>query len=161
MGVDTGPISHTHHPLNASASSSSIRNIMSVSTSTSTTTPAAAANGTGTGTGAGPTSATSRNQDESAFWIPQATPDGRLFYYNTLTGVSTLELPVESSGGGGGGGASGTEVGPKDRSNVYIPDITQPPPELVTASGADGAATVSPNKDIRALTGATTVICQC
>jgi hypothetical protein len=33
---------------------------------------------------------------EDGFWIPQATPDGRLFYFNTLTGVSTMELPLES-----------------------------------------------------------------
>ena len=35
-------------------------------------------------------------QEEEAFWIPQATPDGRLFYFNTLTGVSTMELPLQS-----------------------------------------------------------------
>lgn len=35
-------------------------------------------------------------QEEEAFWIPQATPDGRLFYFNTLTGVSTVELPLQS-----------------------------------------------------------------
>lgn len=33
--------------------------------------------------------------NESDFWIPQATPDGRLFYFNTLTGVSTMELPLD------------------------------------------------------------------
>jgi len=36
-------------------------------------------------------------QEEGAFWIPQATPDGRLFYFNTLTGVSTMELPLDTS----------------------------------------------------------------
>lgn len=35
-------------------------------------------------------------QEEAAFWIPQATPDGRLFYFNTLTGISTMELPLET-----------------------------------------------------------------
>jgi len=34
--------------------------------------------------------------EEAEFWIPQATPDGRLFYFNTLTGVTTMELPLES-----------------------------------------------------------------
>ncbi|KAH7386557.1 hypothetical protein BKA64DRAFT_711776 [Cadophora sp. MPI-SDFR-AT-0126] len=29
------------------------------------------------------------------FWIPQATPDGRLFYFNTWTGESVTELPNE------------------------------------------------------------------
>ena len=33
-------------------------------------------------------------QGEAMFWIPQATPDGQLFYFNTLTGVSTSEVPV-------------------------------------------------------------------
>jgi hypothetical protein len=34
------------------------------------------------------------NVDDAAFWIPQATPDGRLFYFNTLTGDSSIELPI-------------------------------------------------------------------
>jgi hypothetical protein len=29
------------------------------------------------------------------FWIPQATPDGRLFYFNTQTGETSMELPPE------------------------------------------------------------------
>jgi hypothetical protein len=29
------------------------------------------------------------------FWIPQATPDGRLFYFNTETGETSVELPPE------------------------------------------------------------------
>lgn len=28
------------------------------------------------------------------FWIPQSTPDGRLFYFNTETGESSMELPI-------------------------------------------------------------------
>jgi hypothetical protein len=35
-------------------------------------------------------------QEEAAFWIPQATPDGRLFYFDSLTGVSNMELPSET-----------------------------------------------------------------
>ncbi|KAJ9637720.1 cell division cycle- protein [Coniosporium tulheliwenetii] len=65
-----------------------------------------------------------REQEEAAFWIPQATPDGRLFYFNTLTGASTMELPLESP-------SSLTENGPRDRTNVYIPEQTRPPPELM------------------------------
>ena len=65
-------------------------------------------------------------EEEAAFWIPQATPDGRLFYFNTLTGVSTMELPLESP--------STNESGPRDRANVFIPDSSRPPPELL-ASG--------------------------
>lgn len=65
-----------------------------------------------------------RDQEEAAFWIPQATPDGRLFYFNTLTGVSTMELPLEAP-------TSATENGPRDRTNIYIPDQTRPPPELM------------------------------
>jgi son of sevenless-like protein len=66
----------------------------------------------------------SREQEEAAFWIPQATPDGRLYYFNTLTGQSTTELPLEAP-------ASLHENGPIDRTNVYIPEQTRPPPELM------------------------------
>lgn len=68
----------------------------------------------------------SKEQEEAAFWIPQATPDGRLFYFNTLTGVSTMELPLETPGL--------NENGPRDRHHVYMPDSSRPPPELM-ASG--------------------------
>lgn len=60
----------------------------------------------------------------SDFWIPQATPDGRLFYFNTMTGESSMELPMESP-------SSATENGPRDRMNVSIPDKTRPPPEMM------------------------------
>lgn len=62
-------------------------------------------------------------QEEAAFWIPQATPDGRLFYFNTLTGVSTMELPLEAP-------TSAHESGPRDRMNIHVPDQTRVPPEL-------------------------------
>jgi son of sevenless-like protein len=68
----------------------------------------------------------SSKEEEAAFWIPQATPDGRLFYFNTLTGVSTMELPLESP--------SPNESGPRDRINVFIPESSRPPPEML-ASG--------------------------
>ncbi|KAI1505518.1 ras guanine nucleotide exchange factor domain-containing protein [Biscogniauxia marginata] len=58
------------------------------------------------------------------FWIPQATPDGRLFYYNTMTGESSMELPLESP-------TSINESGPRDRMNINIPERTRPPPELM------------------------------
>jgi son of sevenless len=58
------------------------------------------------------------------FWIPQATPDGRLFYYNTMTGESSMELPLESP-------TSLNETGPRDRMNVYMPEKTRPPPEMM------------------------------
>lgn len=63
-------------------------------------------------------------QEEAAFWIPQATPDGRLFYFNTLTGYSTMELPFENP-------TETNETGPHDRSNFYVPDQTRPPPEMM------------------------------
>lgn len=63
-------------------------------------------------------------QEEAAFWIPQATPDGRLFYFNTLTGVSTMELPLETP-------TSANETGPRDRMNIHVPDQTRPPPEMM------------------------------
>ncbi|KAL8715352.1 MAG: hypothetical protein Q9220_000685 [cf. Caloplaca sp. 1 TL-2023] len=68
-------------------------------------------------------------QEEAAFWIPQATPDGRLFYFNTLTGVSTMELPLEAP-------TSAYESGPRDRMNIRVPDQTRPPPEMMV-SGID------------------------
>ncbi|KAK6594733.1 RasGEF domain-containing protein, partial [Botrytis cinerea] len=58
------------------------------------------------------------------FWIPQATPDGRLFYFNTETGESSMELPLESP-------SSSTEMGPRDRMNVNIPEKTRPPAEMM------------------------------
>lgn len=63
-------------------------------------------------------------EEEAAFWIPQATPDGRLFYFNTLTGVSTMELPLETP-------SSLSENGPRDRTNVNMPESSRPPPELM------------------------------
>ncbi|KAI1841344.1 hypothetical protein JX266_012498 [Neoarthrinium moseri] len=58
------------------------------------------------------------------FWIPQATRDGRLFYYNTMTGESSMELPLESP-------TSLNETGPRDRMNVNMPEKTRPPPEMM------------------------------
>ncbi|KAI9894025.1 MAG: hypothetical protein M1814_004795 [Vezdaea aestivalis] len=65
-----------------------------------------------------------REQEEAAYWIPQATPDGRLFYFNTLTGQSTMELPLETP-------TTATETGPRDRTNLNVPEYTRPPPELM------------------------------
>ncbi|KAJ6164926.1 hypothetical protein N7470_003598 [Penicillium chermesinum] len=65
-----------------------------------------------------------KESEEAAFWIPQATPDGRLFYFNTLTGYSTMELPFENP-------TATTDHGPRDRSNFFVPDQTRPPPELM------------------------------
>ena len=63
------------------------------------------------------------NQEEAAFWVPQATPDGRLFYFNTLTGVATMELPLETP--------APDETGPRERNNFHVPDQTRPPPEMM------------------------------
>jgi son of sevenless-like protein len=57
------------------------------------------------------------------FWIPQATRDGRLFYFNIMTGDRSLELPMESP--------ETSESGPPDRMHADIPDKTRPPPELM------------------------------
>ena len=65
-------------------------------------------------------------QDQAAFWIPQATPDGRLFYFNTLTGESTMELPLEAP-------TSANETYPRDRTNIFIPEQTRPPAEMMQA----------------------------
>ncbi|OJJ37551.1 hypothetical protein ASPWEDRAFT_50698 [Aspergillus wentii DTO 134E9] len=72
----------------------------------------------------GPGPCSSNEQEEAAFWIPQATPDGRLFYFNTLTGYSTMELPFENP-------TSANETGPRDRNNFFVPDQTRPPPEMM------------------------------
>ncbi|KAG9577346.1 guanine-nucleotide dissociation stimulator CDC25, partial [Aureobasidium melanogenum] len=64
------------------------------------------------------------SQEEAAFWIPQATPDGRLFYFNTLTGVSTMELPLENP-------TQHAEPGPHDRYHVLQHDQSRPPPEML------------------------------
>lgn len=65
-----------------------------------------------------------RGEDEAAFWIPQATPDGRLYYFNTVTGVTRTDLPLETP-------TSTSESGPRDRSNFSAPEQTRPPPELM------------------------------
>ncbi|MCJ1395917.1 hypothetical protein MMC18_008803 [Xylographa bjoerkii] len=65
-----------------------------------------------------------QDAEEAAFWIPQATQDGRLFYFNTRTGVSTMELPLETP-------TSANETGPRDRMNIRAPDQTRPPPEMM------------------------------
>lgn len=72
----------------------------------------------------GPGGGGSNEQEEAAFWIPQATPDGRLFYFNTLTGYSTMELPFENP-------TDAHETGPRDRTNFFVPDQTRPPPEMM------------------------------
>lgn len=65
------------------------------------------------------------------YWVPQATPEGRLYYYNTVTHETSAELPLESP-------SSFTENGPRDRMNVNIPDKTRPPPENTRAYNDDG-----------------------
>lgn len=71
-----------------------------------------------------PMEGTSNEHTRADFWIPQATPDGRLFYFNTETGESSMELPLESP-------SSATENGPRNRLNVNIPEKTRPPPEMM------------------------------
>lgn len=64
------------------------------------------------------------DKSRADFWIPQATPDGRLFYYNMMTGDRSMELPLETP-------SSNTETGPRDRMNAMMPDRTRPPPEMM------------------------------
>ncbi|KAM3529922.1 hypothetical protein MY4038_005224 [Beauveria bassiana] len=64
------------------------------------------------------------DKSRADFWIPQATPDGRLFYYNMMTGDRSMELPLESPG-------SINETGPRDRMNASMPDKTRPPAEMM------------------------------
>lgn len=80
----------------------------------------------GEGFGSLPLEGTDMGGDKSRadFWIPQATPDGRLFYYNMMTGDRSMELPLESP-------VSSAETGPRDRMNVAMPEKTRPPPEMM------------------------------
>ncbi|KAB5570826.1 ras guanine nucleotide exchange factor domain-containing protein [Coniochaeta sp. 2T2.1] len=71
-----------------------------------------------------PLQETEGDKSRADFWIPQATADGRLFYYNTMTGESSAELPLESP-------SSVTETGPRDRMNANMPDKTRPRPEMM------------------------------
>ncbi|KAG9234777.1 cell division control protein-like protein Cdc25 [Amylocarpus encephaloides] len=71
---------------------------------------------------------TNGGRTRADFWIPQATPDGGLFYFNTETGESSLELPLESP-------SSATENGPRNRMNVNLPDKTRPPIEMIAQGG--------------------------
>ena len=66
-----------------------------------------------------------RDSDEALFWIPQATPDGRLYYFNTRTGESRMELPLETP-------TSTTETGPRDRLKFSVPEQTRPPPGMMS-----------------------------
>jgi son of sevenless-like protein len=61
--------------------------------------------------------------DVTGLWVPQATPHGRLFYFNLETAETRQELPLEAP-------TSTTESGPRDRSRS-IPDQTRPPPEIL------------------------------
>ncbi|KAF4123290.1 hypothetical protein GMORB2_6841, partial [Geosmithia morbida] len=63
------------------------------------------------------------DKSRADFWIPQATPDGRLFYYNMMTGERSMELPLEPP--------VSNETGPRDRMNVSIPERTRLPPEMM------------------------------
>ncbi|EWC48563.1 hypothetical protein DRE_01785 [Drechslerella stenobrocha 248] len=72
--------------------------------------------------------------DEAAFWLPQVTPDGRLYYFNTLTGASRTELPLETP-------VSSMESGPRLRTEFTAPDSTRPPPELMAAGLVTDEAT--------------------
>ena len=65
-----------------------------------------------------------QDNEAAAFWVPQVTSDGGLYYYNTLTGVSRMELPLETP-------ISANDGGPRDRMNVRAPDQTRPPPEMM------------------------------
>lgn len=67
---------------------------------------------------------THHDRTRADFWIPQATSDGRLFYFNTETGESSTELPLESP-------SSPAETGPRNRMNVNIPEKTRPPAEMM------------------------------
>lgn len=76
-----------------------------------------------------------RDQEEAAFWIPQATPDGRLFYFNTLTGVSTMELPLESPLSAQGGNPNPF----RPSENAFASTKRDDDPELSTSETEEAA----------------------
>ncbi|KAI4143694.1 MAG: hypothetical protein LQ340_006908 [Diploschistes diacapsis] len=85
-------------------------------------------------------------EEEAAFWIPQATPDGRLYYYNTLTGMSTMDLPLETP-------TQANESGPRNLMTVNAPDQTRPPAELMAGRlGLDRDEDETSSSDIDANT---------
>lgn len=59
-----------------------------------------------------------RKPEPSSFWIPQATADGRLFYFNTLTCDSTMELPLETP-------TSANETSPVNPNGINVPPTTK------------------------------------
>ena len=73
-----------------------------------------------------PDTGQSNEPEFPAYWIPQATPGGRLFYFNTMTGSTTMELPLETP-------TSMNETGPRDRMKVNVPDQTRAPPQMMVA----------------------------
>lgn len=62
--------------------------------------------------------------ESNGFWIPQATPEGRLYYFNVQTGHSRQELPLETP-------TSATESGPMNGIHINIPETSRPPPEVM------------------------------
>lgn len=104
--------------------------------------------------GNGPAGAAAGGQEEAAFWVPQATPDGRLFYFNTLTGDSKMELPLEAP-------TSPDETGPLERANVFVPEQTRPPPNMGSAStDLDGDGYVSELDETTRRTLSVSIACQ-
>jgi hypothetical protein len=72
-----------------------------------------------------PTEAASHSRQTRAdFWIPQATSDGILFYFNTETGESSMELPLESP-------SSRMPNEARDPLNAEIPAESRPPTEVM------------------------------
>jgi len=70
-----------------------------------------------------PMEGTNIGKDVSGLWVPQATPHGRLYYFNLETAETRQELPLEAP-------ATTTETGPRDATRI-VPDHTRPPPELL------------------------------
>ncbi|KAI6245609.1 Cell division control protein 25 [Erysiphe necator] len=62
-----------------------------------------------------------KNRTRADFWIPQATSDGRLFYFNTETGETSSELPFESP--------SPDEKDLRDRCKINFPEKIRTPRE--------------------------------
>ncbi|KAI1000111.1 hypothetical protein K3495_g8086 [Podosphaera aphanis] len=67
---------------------------------------------------------TAKDPKKVDYWIPQATLDGRLFYFNTETGESQNDLPLESP--------LSDETGSQDQIKISSPDRTKPRIEIIS-----------------------------
>jgi hypothetical protein len=89
---------------------------------------------------------TVKTTTEPDFWIPQATLNGTLFYFNTMTGESSLEHPLESS-------SSRMQNEAGDPLNVEILVESRPPPEMMARNNTEDENHESDGSSVSELEG--------